>query len=145
MRVRVTDPDAGPPGRDILDPQCERGRKLLRDLGIPLVAGRLFTQSEIDGSRPVAIVDETFVRLILGGRSAPGLMIREPRNQVSGSPGPWREIVGVVNDATLMPRKTAGDATLYRPVALGPASSAQLLIRTLGPASPLSARLQAAA
>jgi putative ABC transport system permease protein len=72
-------------------------------------------------------------------------MIREPRNQVNGSPGPWHEIVGVVKDVTLMPRKTTGDAMVYRPAALGPASSVQLLIGTRGPASALSARLQAAA
>jgi predicted permease len=121
------------------------GASYFETMGIPLVAGRLFSESEIDGSRPVAIVDETFVRLILGRRSALGLMIREPRNSVGDSPGPWREIVGVVKDATLMPRKTTGDATVYRPAALSPASSVLLLIRTHGPSSSLSARLQAAA
>jgi predicted permease len=121
------------------------GANYFETLGIPLVAGRLFTESEIDRNRPVAIVDETFVRLILGGRSALGLIIREPRNQVSGSSGLSREIVGVVKDVTRMPRKRTGDAMVYRPTALGQASSVQMLIRTQGPASPLSGRLQAAA
>jgi len=33
----------------------------------PLVAGRLFTDVEVLGAQNVAIVDETFVRVILGG------------------------------------------------------------------------------
>jgi putative ABC transport system permease protein len=121
------------------------GPNYFETLGIPLVAGRLFTESEIEGSRPVAIVDETFVRLIMGGRHALGLMIREPRNQVTGSPGPSREIVGVVKDVTLVLRKRADNAMVYRPAAIGSTSSMQLFIGTRGAASALSTRLQAAA
>ena len=83
----------------------------------PLVAGRLFTASEIDQGRNVAIVDETFVRLVLGGRSAIGQLVRQSRTERSDQPGPWLEIVGVVKDVTLAPNKTTSDATLYRPAA----------------------------
>lgn len=121
------------------------GASYFETLDIPLVAGRLFTEAEIDQDHPVAIVDETFVRLILGGRSALGLMIREPRNHLSGWSDRWREIVGVVKDVTRMPRKRTEDAMVYRPTPLAPASSVQLLIRTQGSALPLSGRLQAAA
>jgi hypothetical protein len=57
------------------------GANYFETLGIPLVAGRLFTESEIARDLPVAIVDENFVRLIPGGRSALGLMIRAARDR----------------------------------------------------------------
>lgn len=81
----------------------------------PLVAGRLFTASEIEERRNVAIVDETFVRLVLGGKSAIGQLVRQARTEGSDKPGPWQEIVGVVKDITLAPNKTTSDAMLYRP------------------------------
>ena len=111
----------------------------------PLVAGRVFTAGEIAGNRPVAIVDETFVRLILGGRSALGLMVREQPAQPGGAPGPWYEIIGVVGDVTVNPRKKSFDAMLYRPAALDPTTGAALLIRTRSAASPMAQGLQAAA
>lgn len=114
-------------------------------VGAPLLAGRLFTGAEIEGNRPVAIVDETFVRLILGGRSAVGLMVREQPAPAGGTPGPWHEIIGVVGDVTVNPRKRSYDAMLYRPRALGPATPAALLIRTRSAAAPLTPALQAAA
>jgi putative ABC transport system permease protein len=80
----------------------------------PLVAGRVFTAEEVEKRRPVVIVDETFVRLVLGGRRATGQLVREPQaNQ--NPPGPWLEIVGVVKDIVPAPDKTTGDAMIYRP------------------------------
>src|SRR4029453_14872552 len=42
----------------------------------PLVAGRLFTASEIEERRNVVIVDETFVRLVSGGKSGSAQLVR---------------------------------------------------------------------
>jgi hypothetical protein len=81
------------------------------------VAGRLFTATEIGEGRNVAIVDETFVRLVLGGRSAIGQLVRQSRDEGTDQPGAWLEIVGVVKDVTLRPDKTTADAKLYRPAA----------------------------
>jgi putative ABC transport system permease protein len=105
------------------------GPNYFETMGIPLVAGRFFTQSEIENDRPVAVVDETFVRLILGGRSAVGLMVREPRHEAAGTAGPWHEIVGVVKDATVKARKTTADAMLYRPSSIAAASPRRMLVR----------------
>ncbi|MEX2273187.1 MAG: ABC transporter permease [Vicinamibacterales bacterium] len=120
------------------------GPNYFETVGIPLVAGRLFTESEIQDSRPVAVVDETFVRLILGGRNAVGLMVREPSEETD-KPGPWHEIVGVVKDVTIMPRKKTDDAMLYRPGAIDTQPSVDLLVRTAGSAAPMSQRLTVAA
>lgn len=83
----------------------------------PLVAGRLFTAAEIDEGRNVAIVDETFARLVLGGQSAIGRRMRHSRTQQGDQAAPWLEIVGVVKDVTRMPDKTTADAMVYRPEA----------------------------
>ena len=83
----------------------------------PLVAGRLFTESEIEERRNVAIVDETFARLVFGGKSATGQLVRESQNEHDGELEPWLEIVGVVKDGTFPPDKTMANAMLYRPVA----------------------------
>jgi len=119
------------------------GPDYFETVGIPLVAGRRFTTSEILGGHPVAIVDEAFVRLILGGRNPLGLMVRQPAPQAGQAPGPWHEIVGVVEEVVVRERKTPEDAMIYRPA--GTADRIQLLVRTHGPAAPMARPLQAAA
>ena len=120
------------------------GVNYFESTGSSLVAGRLFTESEIDGNRPVAVVDETFVRLVLGGRSAVGLMVREPQGSTQ-APGEWHEIIGVVKDVTVNPRKKSFDATLFTPVSVDAAAPMYLLVRTDSAAAPLTRKLQPAA
>ena len=85
-------------------------------IGVPIVSGRDFTAAEANFERPVAIVDETFVDQVMGGRDPVGLHVREPQNAERAEPGPWLEIVGVVKDLTVTPRPTTENAVLYRPV-----------------------------
>ena len=73
----------------------------------------------MEEGRNVAIVDETFVRLVLGGKNPIGQLLREPRSERNDKPGPWLEIVGVVKDMTIATDKTTADAMLYRPSAPG--------------------------
>ncbi len=126
-------------------PWCQGARvglNFFETLGIPLVAGRLFTDADILGGHNVAIVDESFVRVILGGRNALGLMVRQPSLAPGTQPGPWHEIVGVVRDVTVMRRKKPHDAVLYRPAGTGE-SPLRALVRTYAPASTLTQRLEA--
>ena len=130
---------------DVLWSQGARvGPAFFETLGIPLIAGRLFTDAETLGGHHVAIVDETFVHTILGGRRALGLTVRQPASDSGAAPGPWLEIVGVVKDATVMTRKGPDDAVLYRPAG-GDASPIRLVVRTQGAALPMTQRLLAAA
>lgn len=66
-----------------------------RTLGIPLLAGRAFTASDADGAPRVAIVNESFVRMLGLGRDVVG------RRMGQGGRGTEldMEIVGVVADA----------------------------------------------
>lgn len=65
-------------------------------MGVKLVAGRLFNDGDRRDTRPVAIVNQTFARLFLGGKDplsrsfAYGLPAPDPRSM--------RDIVGVISD-----------------------------------------------
>ena len=85
-------------------------------LGIPVTAGRTFTDRDRDRSRPAAIVNETFVRRFLGGDTA--LALRS-RAQLGTTPDdeaetPIMDIVGVVGD-TRQAFEAAVDPTMFVP------------------------------
>jgi len=66
---------------------------LLKAMGNTLIAGREFTWTDIYEKRPVAMVSENLAReLWKDPASAIGKQIREKLK------GPWREVVGVIND-----------------------------------------------
>jgi putative ABC transport system permease protein len=62
-------------------------------MGIPLVAGRDFTEADGPGTPLVAVVNETFVRYFFGDKDALGRRFRRGRNDEF-----VMEIVGVVKD-----------------------------------------------
>ena len=119
------------------------GANFFETVGIPLAAGRAFSGAEVRQGAPVAIVDETFVQIVLGGRSPFDVSLRQRAEKAGQEPGPWLQIVGVVKDATTKPRKGPDDAALYRPAA--PGGPIRLLVRTHGAASPMTQRIYAAA
>jgi hypothetical protein len=59
----------------------------------PLVAGRQFTSRELESGANVAVVDESFLRFLLRGRSAVGLRVREAPARAGEDAGPWIEII----------------------------------------------------
>ncbi len=69
-------------------------------MGIALMQGRLFTESEVDGNQQLAVVNQTFARTRLDGRDPVGQTIRIPRLKQA----PFNiadesfQIVGVVKD-----------------------------------------------
>ena len=120
------------------------GERFFDTAGIPFVGGRDFSAAEIRLGAPVAIVDETFVRVVLGGRNPIGVTLRERAvDAEEGRPGPWLSIVGVVKDPSLTKRDGPHDATLFRPAA--PGRPVRLLVRTQGAAAPMTQQVYAAA
>jgi putative ABC transport system permease protein len=61
-------------------------------LGIPLKAGRAFTDADREGSMPVAIVNEAFARRYFGGQDPIG------RRLVEFGGDSWRTVVGVIGN-----------------------------------------------
>jgi len=71
-----------------------------RALGIPLVGGRLFEESDVSNRRHLAIVNQAFVRARLDGRDPLGQTIRIPRvkQPPTSMDDDSFQIVGVVKD-----------------------------------------------
>jgi hypothetical protein len=81
-------------------------------MGIPLRAGRDFSDRDRVGSPPVAIVNEAFVRRYLSGQRPIGQMLR-----VDSDDGPRYEIVGIADDAVYTRPRDGMLPTMYVPLA----------------------------
>ncbi|MEO5740434.1 MAG: ABC transporter permease [Vicinamibacterales bacterium] len=106
----------------------------------PVVAGRRFTEADLQPGRDVAIVDRTFVREVLNGQDAIGRHVRDGGDE-RDQPGPWLEIVGVIPDLTDDANKTAGDAMLFRPAPAESLSTIYLALHVRGNPAALMSRI----
>ena len=100
------------------------GPAFFRTLGIPLVSGRDFDARDVEGRPPVAIINETAVRMHFKGGSALGARV-----SFNGRQGPWREIVGVVGDSTYAELGEASLPVAYLPVGQNHESGMTLYVR----------------
>ncbi|HEX2191528.1 MAG TPA: ABC transporter permease [Longimicrobiaceae bacterium] len=96
-------------------------------LGTPVLAGRGFVPGDLAAGQDVVVVNESFVREILGGGNPVGRRFRypdpvkgdEPR-VTAGEPDRWYEIVGVARDVTLtVDPDLPHNAGIYHPAAPG--------------------------
>ncbi|MGH9311406.1 MAG: FtsX-like permease family protein, partial [Vicinamibacterales bacterium] len=104
-----------------------------RALGLPLVAGRGFTESDRRGAPLVAVVNESMARLHWPGQSALGKRV----NFEAVRPGrplaePWTEIVGVVGDARQHRFDAPPRPEIYTPLTQTPylLSTSTVLVRS---------------
>ena len=106
---------------------------------ITALAGRTFDGRDF-GVAPTAIVDQTFVRQVIGDDNAIGRRVR-PVPAPGADAGPWYEIVGIVPDR---PANTS-QGRVYVPAlpgARGPAGPIQLAVRAGPDPAAMSRRLQ---
>ena len=91
LRIEAATPNAPPLEQEIwfvsVSPQY------FSTLKVPILAGRAFRDRDGQGSRPVAIVNETFAKQLFQGTNPIGSHVA-----FADSPTTWREIVGVVSD-----------------------------------------------
>ncbi len=85
-----------------------------RTMGIPLLAGREFTERDDAAAPKVAIVNQAFVRRYFGNRNPIG---RHVTRGTSNIPIPDREIVGVTADNKHRNLRDAARPTMYYPFA----------------------------
>ncbi len=86
-----------------------------KTMGMSLRSGRDFDAGDRVGNRPVAIVNEAFVRQYLPGDQPIGQRVR-----LGSDPKTHHEIVGVVGDAVYATPREGMVATMYVPVAQRP-------------------------
>jgi predicted permease len=119
-------------------------------LRTPMLDGRGFLASDIQSGGRVAIVNQSFVRLVLGGRNPIGRRLRELDLSESGEPrsgnpppGPWLEIIGVVRDMGIAVEPDPKVAGFYVPLVPGKAYPVNMAVHVKGDAQAFAPRLRA--
>jgi predicted permease len=106
--------DAAPlPDRE--RPQAHLGiasPKAFAALGVPLLAGRAFTESDVEGAPAVVIVNQAFVRKHWPGQNPVGKRITL-NHRLRGDTPDWQTVVGVVGDTRPRSLDVAPQPTLY--------------------------------
>lgn len=134
-------------------PQDERGHRMasarvetdfFTTLGVEARLGRNFHPADAEEGSRVAIVNEAFVDYVMGGRNAIGVHFRyvsSERYRVSHEePGPWHEIIGVVQDLGSMSGYSS--AVIYHPVPDRTMNPAYAIIHVPGDAAGFTSRLR---
>lgn len=99
----------------------------LQAMGIPLLRGRDFQESDISDSQPVAIVDETLARMYWPDGDALGKRVETTGDMQ------WMTIVGVVGGIKEGELAEKPEPHIYTPLTQSPTLLAKLVIRTEGP------------
>jgi putative ABC transport system permease protein len=95
-------------------------------MGTRLVAGRDFTDRDVTGSAPVAIVNEAFARKFFDGQNPLGRHILQPGSPTR--PAIDREIVGYVEDAVYRALREPVPPTMYLPLLQQPDPPSRMAI-----------------
>jgi predicted permease len=98
-----------------------------RALGVPLLAGRDFATTDVEGAPPVAVVNRTLARRAFGGRDPLGRRLALERT------GEELTVVGVVADVRHRGLDTAPRPEIYRPLGQRAYSTLTLVLRSAGP------------
>jgi predicted permease len=86
------------PDRDRPRAQLSIGSpQTFRALGIPVVAGRTFTEADVDGAPTVVIVNQSFAKKYWPGEDAVGKRITFDQRTEKTNPD-WSTVIGVVGD-----------------------------------------------
>jgi predicted permease len=108
------------------------GPKYFETVGIHLVEGRQFTDRDGPSARPVAVVDETFVRRFLGRKNPLG-----SRFTLLGDDSTAFEIVGVVRDVKEHGLLAPAPPMMYLPYEQHAGGDATFFVRTSSGSSDL--------
>jgi predicted permease len=98
------------------------GPGFFETLGMPILAGQSIVVDHDERSAPVAVVNEAFVRMRLGGSNPLGRLI-----EISGT---QREIIGVAADAKYYSVREPAEATVYLPFLQVERGQAGFMMRT---------------
>jgi putative ABC transport system permease protein len=143
-RFAPTDRPLPAPGSETLALDTPVGPGYFEVMGIPLVAGRTFTERDTATAPPVAVVSETFAREIFPGQSAVGKQIGFYAARHGAAPPPAREIIGVVRDVRQDGVRTRPMAQMYAPYAQATWGFTSFFVRVSGDPAAVAPLLQRA-
>jgi len=116
-----------------------------RVIQTPLVEGRFFTEDDVDGKLPVAIIDEATARRYWGPDHDPvGRRLRIRLRFGRNPENPWSTVVGVVKNIKHDGLDVDGVPHVYVPLNQFIGRSLSLALRTSLPASTLEAQIRGA-
>jgi predicted permease len=101
------------------------GPRFFKTMGIPVLSGRDFADTDSEGRPPVVILNATAAAIHFAGSTPVGSRI-----SVGGPKGPWREIVGVVRDSKYGSLTEDGVPVVYMPLAQNHETGMMLYVRT---------------
>jgi len=107
-------------------------------MGIPVIAGRVFTDDDVAGRPPVRIVSRSFARTYFPGQSAVGKRFRSGPNDPN-----WQTIVGVVSDVRQRELDAMPPMQVYSPLWEATNPSACIVVRTSLPADRVASDMRA--
>jgi len=110
----------------------------LQAMGIPLLRGRDFLETDKSDSQPVAIVDETLARMYWADGDALGKRVETTGDMQ------WMTIVGVVGGIKQDGFAEKLQPHIYAPLAQSPTLVAKLVVRTEGAPNPTIAAIRSA-
>jgi predicted permease len=146
-RIEVDDGGAAPlveagPGYRVASASIDP--EFMRVFDAPIRAGRAFHPGDFVERARVVIVNESFVKRVLGGRNPIGRRLRYIQLEESGpveEPGSWYDIVGVVRDMGMAVEPDPKVAGIYHPMAPGMYPIA-MAVHIRGDAAAYGARLR---
>jgi predicted permease len=118
---------------------CLVGADYLRTLGIPLRQGRMFTEREINGSVPLALINEAALRLWPAGESPIGKRLKLDELERPDGPvliptnaSPYVTVIGVIANARNDGLRNDPQPAVLLPYTLAAPPQRTLAIRTRG-------------
>jgi putative ABC transport system permease protein len=121
------------------------GARYFETLGIPLEAGRAFSDRDTAGAASVAIVNQEFARRYLQGKPAVGTHVRVQAMDMGGPKPVDREIVGVVGQVKVDGLgEPANSLEIYVPITQNPWFLASLAVRAAGDPAAIAGAVKAA-
>lgn len=113
-------------------------------LEAPILNGRAFVTNDLGRDGSAVIVNTTFVEHILGGMNPIGRRVRYSRS-ASGEPGPWYQIVGVVDQLGMKMVDPDSDEGMYHPMAYGERNPVRIAIHVGSDPASITPRVRALA
>ena len=105
-------------------------------MGIPIIAGRTFTEADRSNAPPVAIVSLALARKYWPGENAVGQRVRFDTSD------PWMTVVGIAGDVRQLGLHELPPPILYLPYAIFPLPFTNLAVRSAVPEGPVAALLR---